>query len=100
MASGIEEIIFVTGKGKSALEDHFDRSYYLENMLRERNKDLLLTIVESVVPTTGTIVHTLKTSRWGLGMPYGAPGILLGTSPLPYFLPMMLFSRMFLSRLR
>src|SRR3546814_11698300 len=43
-AAGIEEFIFVTGRGKQAIEDHFDRSYELEDVLRERDKrDLLET---------------------------------------------------------
>src|SRR4249920_1723786 len=37
-AAGIEEFIFVTGRGKSAIEDHFDRSYELERTLAERGK--------------------------------------------------------------
>ncbi|MGH9900747.1 MAG: UTP--glucose-1-phosphate uridylyltransferase GalU [Pyrinomonadaceae bacterium] len=39
VASGVESIIIVTGRGKSAIEDHFDISFELENLLRERGKD-------------------------------------------------------------
>ena len=38
LASGCDEIIIVTGRGKSAIEDHFDVSYELETLLEERNK--------------------------------------------------------------
>jgi len=42
VAAGIEEIIFVTGRGKRAIEDHFDISYELEETLAEKNKKELL----------------------------------------------------------
>lgn len=86
LASGIEEIIFVTGKGKSALEDHFDRSYHLENTLRERNKDLLLKIVESVVPKTGTIVYTRQNEPLGLGHAIWCARNIIGDEPFAVLL--------------
>jgi len=46
--SGIQNIIIVTGRGKSAIEDHFDVSFELENMLEMRGKKDLLSIVRSV----------------------------------------------------
>src|SRR6202000_3486264 len=39
VASGIESVIIVTGRGKSAIEDHFDVSFELESLLRERGKE-------------------------------------------------------------
>jgi len=48
VASGIESIIIVTGRGKTAIEDHFDISFELENLLRERGKDALLEQARSV----------------------------------------------------
>ncbi|KKU54021.1 MAG: UTP-glucose-1-phosphate uridylyltransferase [Candidatus Moranbacteria bacterium GW2011_GWE2_47_10] len=48
VASGIEEIIFVTGRGKRAIEDHFDVSYELEDTLVEKNKHELLEEVRKV----------------------------------------------------
>src|ERR1700692_83819 len=46
--SGIRNIIMVTGRGKSAIEDHFDVSFELENMLENRGKKELLAIVRSI----------------------------------------------------
>src|SRR5919202_2982068 len=46
--SGVESIIIVTGRGKTAIEDHFDISFELENMLRERGKDKMLDEARSV----------------------------------------------------
>lgn len=48
VASGIEEIIFVTGRGKRAIEDHFDVSYELEDTLVEKNKQDLLAAVQKI----------------------------------------------------
>jgi UTP--glucose-1-phosphate uridylyltransferase len=48
MASGCDQIIIVTGRGKNAIEDHFDVSYELEKMLEERGKTDLLTIVKQI----------------------------------------------------
>src|SRR5438105_9114650 len=48
LASGIEEIVLVTGRGKSTIEDHFDVSYELERTLRDRGKHELLAQVERI----------------------------------------------------
>src|SRR5664279_817071 len=48
MQSGIQNIIIVTGRGKSAIEDHFDVSFELEKMLEERGKTELLSIVRNI----------------------------------------------------
>lgn len=48
VASGVESIIIVTGRGKTAIEDHFDISFELENLLRERGKDEMVEQARSV----------------------------------------------------
>ena len=48
LASGCDQIIIITGRGKSAIEDHFDVSYELEKMLEERKKTDLLKIVRGI----------------------------------------------------
>src|SRR5258708_7473502 len=48
VASGIESVIIVTGRGKAAIEDHFDVSFELEQLLRDRGKDDLLAEVEAI----------------------------------------------------
>lgn len=48
VASGIEEIIFVTGRGKRAIEDHFDTSYELEAILEKKNKEEILKLVKQI----------------------------------------------------
>jgi UTP--glucose-1-phosphate uridylyltransferase len=48
VASGIEDILIVTGRGKRAIEDHFDKSYELEDMLRRKGEEELLSLVEDI----------------------------------------------------
>src|SRR5881275_2881246 len=48
MAAGCDQIVIVTGRGKTAIEDHFDVSYELEHMLEHRKKDDLLAVVRSI----------------------------------------------------
>src|SRR5258706_8068808 len=48
VASGIESVIIVTGRGKTAIEDHFDISFELEHLLRERGKEDLLQEVRAI----------------------------------------------------
>lgn len=66
VASGIESIIIVTGRGKSAIEDHFDISFELENLLRERGKDILLEQARSV-SDLARISYVRQKEALGLG---------------------------------
>src|ERR1700677_760242 len=57
-AAGIEEFIFVTGRHKSAIEDHFDHSYELQRTLSERDKQAELGLVRDWLPPAGSIAYT------------------------------------------
>lgn len=65
--AGIEEFIFVTGRAKSAIEDHFDHSIELEMVLRERGKQDSLHSVLDWMPTPGHISYTRQQVPLGLG---------------------------------
>ncbi len=65
--AGIEEFIFVTGRAKSAIEDHFDHSIELELVLRERNKQDSLRSVLDWMPAPGHISYTRQQVPLGLG---------------------------------
>jgi UTP--glucose-1-phosphate uridylyltransferase len=65
--AGIEEFIFVTGRAKSAIEDHFDHSVELEHVLRERGKDDSLRSVLDWMPPPGHISYTRQQVPMGLG---------------------------------
>jgi UTP--glucose-1-phosphate uridylyltransferase len=66
VASGIESIIIVTGRGKTAIEDHFDISFELENMLRERGKDAMFEEARSV-SELARISYVRQKQALGLG---------------------------------
>ncbi|SVC39580.1 uncharacterized protein METZ01_LOCUS292434, partial [marine metagenome] len=66
-AAGIEEFIFVTGRGKSAIEDHFDHSYELEDLLSSRGKSDELASLRSAIPDAGQVAYTRQQEPLGLG---------------------------------
>ncbi|MBL8668550.1 MAG: UTP--glucose-1-phosphate uridylyltransferase GalU [Rhodospirillales bacterium] len=65
--AGIEEFIFVTGRAKSAIEDHFDHSVELEMVLRERGRSESLHSVLDWMPAPGHISYTRQQEPMGLG---------------------------------
>lgn len=65
--AGIEEFIFVTGRAKTAIEDHFDHSVELEHVLRERNRADALSQVIDWMPAPGHISYTRQQVPLGLG---------------------------------
>lgn len=86
LASGIEQLVFVTGSGKTALENHFDCSYELEDTLRKRGKDELLKTVESLVPKSGQIVYTRQSEPLGLGHAIWCARDIVGDEPFAVLL--------------
>jgi len=84
--AGIEEIIFVTGRKKEALEDHFDRSCELEHTLMARNKDTLLRELDSLVPESGTIIYTRQSEPLGLGHAIWCSRHAVGNEPFAVLL--------------
>lgn len=66
-AAGIEQFIFVTGRGKSAIEDHFDHNLEIESLLRERSKDKELESLRAIIMTPGSISYTRQQEPLGLG---------------------------------
>ena len=86
LASGIEQIIFVTGSGKGALEDHFDKNQDLEKRLRDRGKLELLNAVESVVPSKAQIVYTRQSEPLGLGHAIWCARDIVGDEPFAVLL--------------
>jgi UTP--glucose-1-phosphate uridylyltransferase len=66
-AAGIEQIIFVTGRGKAAIEDHFDRSYELQETLAQRGKKRELQLIADVLPEPGQVAYIRQQEPLGLG---------------------------------
>jgi UTP--glucose-1-phosphate uridylyltransferase len=67
IASGITELIFVTGRNKRSIEDHFDKAYELEAELEAKNKKDLLTIVRNIKPSHVDCVYIRQSDTLGLG---------------------------------
>ncbi len=84
--AGIEQIIFVTGRGKKALEDHFDRSFEIEHILEQKRKDNLLKQIQELVPKTGTIVYTRQNQPLGLGHAIWCARDIVGDEPFAVLL--------------
>ncbi len=85
-AAGIEQIIFVTGRGKGALEDHFDRSRELEELLAAKGKDFLLRESAAMVPDEGRIVYTRQNEPLGLGHAIWCAKDIVGDEPFAVLL--------------
>ena len=86
MASGCDQIIMVTGRGKSAIEDHFDTSYELEKMLEERGKKDLLRIVQQISDMMH-IAYVRQKEALGLGHAVLMGAELVGDEPFAVILP-------------
>lgn len=83
--SGLEEVIIVTGMGKTAIEDHFDVSFELEILLKEKNKTDILKMVEEV----SNLIHfsyTRQKKPLGLGHAIHCAKNLVGKEPFAVFL--------------
>ena len=65
--AGIEEFIFVTGRNKSAIEDHFDHSFELEATLTAKNKQQALDTVQKMVRHPGSVIYVRQQEPAGLG---------------------------------
>lgn len=83
--SGLEEVIIITGMGKTAIEDHFDVSFELEMLLKERNKADMLKMIEEL----SNFIHfsyTRQKKPMGLGHAIHCAKNLVGMEPFAVFL--------------
>jgi len=85
MAAGCDQIIIVTGRGKTAIEDHFDVSYELEKMLEERRKTELLAIVRQISDMIH-IAYVRQKEAMGLGHAVLMAKELVGNEPFAVLL--------------
>lgn len=86
-AAGIREFIFVTSRGKSALEDYFDNAPELENTLRKAGKDELLEILKLTNMDSGAIAYVRQNRPMGLGHAVWCARRLIGNEPFAVLLP-------------
>ncbi len=85
--AGIEHLIFVTGRNKSVIEDHFDRQFELEVTLRERHKKSELKQLAEDTPGAGSTSFTRQQSPLGLGHAVWCARELVGNEPFAVLLP-------------
>jgi UTP--glucose-1-phosphate uridylyltransferase len=85
--AGIEHLVFVTGRNKSVIEDHFDRQFELEVTLIERSKKAELKLLEEHLPAAGTVSFTRQQSPLGLGHAVWCARELVGHEPFALLLP-------------
>ncbi|MDF3836592.1 UTP--glucose-1-phosphate uridylyltransferase GalU [Cupriavidus basilensis] len=86
MAAGITEMIFVTGRSKRAIEDHFDKAYELEAELEAKNKQALLSLVRSIKPSHVECFYVRQPEALGLGHAVLCAEKLVGDAPFAVML--------------
>lgn len=85
--AGIEQFIFVTGRGKHVIEDHFDHAYELESLLSAREKTKELNSLLEMLPDTGSVNFTRQQKPLGLGHAVWCARHLVGDAPFAVLLP-------------
>jgi UTP--glucose-1-phosphate uridylyltransferase len=86
-AAGIEQFIFVTGRGKHIIEDHFDHAYELEALLSSREKAAELNSLLEALPPTGSVSFTRQQKPLGLGHAVWCARHFVGDEPFAVLLP-------------
>ena len=84
--AGITEMIFVTGRTKRSIADHFDKAYELEHQLEQRGKKALLDIAQNVVPKGVSCTYIRQNEAMGLGHAVALTSHLVGDEPFAVLL--------------
>lgn len=87
--AGIEHFVFVTGRNKGVIEDHFDKQYELESSLRKRGKSQELETLEQDLPGAGQTSFTRQQEPLGLGHAIWCARDIIGDQPFAVLLPDM-----------
>ena len=85
--AGIEQMIFVTGRGKGAIEDYFDHAFELEAGLEAKKKTAILDSVRGVIPKAGALSYTRQQAPLGLGHAVWCARDIIGDEPFAVSLP-------------
>lgn len=86
VAAGIETMVFVTGRNKRAIPDHFDKAYELENELRQRGRTETLKILEGIIPAHVSCVFIRQAEALGLGHAVYCARPVVGDEPFAVIL--------------
>ena len=84
--AGVEEFIFVTGRNKTAIEDHFDHSFELEETLAAKGKDEALHLVKDMLHSPGSVFYVRQQQPAGLGHAIWCARHLVGSEPVAILL--------------
>ncbi len=87
--AGIEHFVFVTGRNKNSIEDHFDKQFELEATLRGRGKSAALDLLERDLPAAGETSFTRQQEPLGLGHAVWCARHIIGNEPFALLLPDM-----------
>ena len=86
IAAGITELIFVTGRSKRAIEDHFDKAYEMEAELQARGKTQMLQLLRGILPSHVTCVYIRQAEALGLGHAVLCAKQVVGNDPFAVIL--------------
>lgn len=86
VAAGCTEMVFVTGRNKRSIEDHFDKAYELETELEHRNKEKLLAHVRDILPPNITCLYIRQAEALGLGHAVLCAKAAVGDNPFAVIL--------------
>jgi UTP--glucose-1-phosphate uridylyltransferase len=86
VAAGITDMIFVTGRSKRAIEDHFDKAYELENELERRGKTQMLEFVRKLLPKSINCIYIRQAEALGLGHAVLCARPVIGDEPFAVLL--------------
>ena len=86
VAAGINEMVFITGRNKRAIEDHFDKAYELESELEAANKQQLLDLVRTVIPKNVNCIYIRQSEPLGLGHAVLCARPVIGNEPFAVLL--------------
>jgi UTP--glucose-1-phosphate uridylyltransferase len=86
VAAGITEMIFITGRNKRAIEDHFDKAYELEVELERADKRALLELVQNVIPKHVNCIYIRQSEPLGLGHAVLCARPIVGNEPFAVLL--------------
>ena len=85
-AAGVEQFIFVTGRGKTLIEDHFDRAFELFDTLARKRREETLAALEAAMPEAGSFVYTRQQEPRGLGHAVWCARHIVGDEPFAVML--------------
>ncbi len=85
-AAGVDQLVFITGRSKRSIEDHFDKAYELEAELKNAGKDKLLQLVQNVLPDSVSCIFVRQAEALGLGHAVLCAKSVVGNEPFAVLL--------------